>query len=251
MTQVRISVVIPILNEAEELPALLVSLQALGRETEIHFVDGGSRDGSQALVRAAGHAVHTSAPDRARQMNAGAQAAGGDVLLFLHADARLSAEGLEAVRQAMRDPAVVAGRFDLVYETSAWPYPWVAWTGNLRSRLTRIFTGDQTIFVRRAAFDAVGGYPDIPLMEDVEISRRLKRLGRMACLKARVVGSTRKCRREGVWSTLALMWLLRTLHALGVSPARLHQLYYRRDATKRLPQSPPVPRPKSHRSGSA
>lgn len=214
-------------------------------------MDGGSRDGGPALVRAAGYALLPSAPGRARQMNAGARAARGDVLLFLHADARLPADGLEAVRKAMRDPAVVAGRFDLVYETSAWPYPWIAWTGNLRSRLTKIFTGDQTIFVRRQAFDAVRGFPDVPLMEDVEISRRLKRRGRLACLRARVVGSTRKCRREGVWRTLALMWLLRALYTFGVSPTRLHRLYYRRDPTKWLSQPTAGPRSKSHRSGSA
>lgn len=167
-------------------------------------------------------------------MNTGARRAAGDVLLFLHADTRLPPDGVEAVRAAMRDPAVVAGRFDLVYENAPWPYPWIAWSGNLRSRLTGICTGDQTIFVRRAALEAVGGYPEIPLMEDVELSRRLKRLGRVACLRARAVGSTRKYRQEGAWRTVALMALLRALYALGVRPERLHRLYYRRDPRKRL-----------------
>ncbi len=239
----RISIVVPILNEVEELPELIDSLRALGGETEVLFVDGGSVDGGPALARAAGYRLLTSAPGRARQMNAGARAARGDVLLFLHADARLSPAALEAARAAMRDPAVVAGRFDLVYDTTRWPYPWIARLGNVRSRLTRIFTGDQTIFVRRQTFDAVGGYPDIALMEDIELSRRVKRLGPVACLRARVRGSTRKCRREGVWRTVALMWLLRTLYALGAPPARLHRLYYRQDPGKRLTPQAPGPMP--------
>lgn len=234
MPQPRISVIIPILNETEELPTLLSSLRLLDEDTEVLVVDGGSRDGSPTLVREAGYPLLTSVSGRARQMNAGAQAARGDVLLFLHADTRLPPDGMEAVRAAMRNPAVVAGRFDLVYESAPWPYPWIAWTGNLRSRLTGVCTGDQTIFVRRAAFEAPGGYREIPLMEDVELSRRLKRLGRIACLRARVLGSTRKYRQEGVWRTVALMALLRALYALGVRPEPLHRLYYRRDPGKQL-----------------
>lgn len=217
----QISIIIPILNEAEELPALLGCLQALGQGTEVLFVDGGSRDGSPALIRAAGYPLLMAPAGRARQMNTGAEAAAGDVFIFLHADARLTAHGVDAVRTAMRDPTIAAGRFDLAYDTSAWPYPLIAWAGNLRSRITRIFTGDQTIFIRRHAFRAVGGFPDIPLMEDVEISRRLKRLGPTVCLRAHVVGSTRKWRREGIGRTLALMWLLRALRVLGVSPITL------------------------------
>lgn len=230
----RVSVIIPMLNEEDQLPALLTSLRDLGDEIEVIFVDGGSRDRGPALVRAAGHRLLESPPGRARQMNAGARRATGEILLFLHADVRVSAAGLAAMRIAMADADVVAGRFDLEYGTKAWPYGWIAWTGNLRSRLSRIFTGDQTIFVRRSVFEALGGYADIPLMEDVQLARRLKRRGRTACLTARVIASHRKCEREGVWRTLALMWLLRTLHALGVSPARLHRLYYARDPARGL-----------------
>ncbi len=212
------------------------------------FVDGGSADASAAIVRAAGHRLITGAPGRARQMNAGARATRGDILVFLHADVRLPADAIGAIGAAMADARVVAGRFDLAYDTRVWPYPWIAWFGNQRSRLTKIFTGDQTIFVRRSAFIAVGGYPDIALMEDVELSRRLKRRGRLACLRVRVRGSTRKCQREGVWRTIALMWLLRALYALGVAPSRLHRLYYRRDPTKRVAQV--VAGPRSHDAGS-
>lgn len=160
-----VSIVIPILNEADELPELLASLRPFASQAEIVFVDGRSADASATLVRAAGHRLISGAPGWARQMNAGARATHGDVLLFLHADARLPADAVLAVRTAMADPGVVAGRFDLTYETRVWPYPWIAWFGNQRSRITKIFTGDQTIFVRRSAFIAVGRFPDIPLME--------------------------------------------------------------------------------------
>ncbi len=226
------------LNEEPRLPAFLASLRALAPTAEIVFVDGGSIDHSRDLARAAGYTVLEGPPGRARQMNEGARRVGGDVILFLHVDVCLSADGVEAARVAMTDPGAVAGRFDVAYATSTWPYPWIARLGNLRSRLTKIFTGDQAIFVRRAAFEAVGGYPEIPLMEDVELSRRLRRLGGMACLRIQVLGSTRKWRREGVWRTVTLMWLLRALHVLGVPPARLHRLYYRRDPAKRVPPDP-------------
>lgn len=243
-----VSIVIPILNEADELSSLIDSLRPFASEAEIVFVDGGSEDTSAALVRAAGYRLITSAPGRARQMNAGSRATRGDILVFLHVDARLPTDAIDAIRVAMAEPRVVAGRFDLAYETRVWPYPWIAWLGNHRSRLTKIFTGDQTIFVRRSTFIAVGRYPDIPLMEDVELCRRLKRRGRLACLHLRVVGSTRKYRREGVWRTVALMWLLRTLFALGVAPSRLHSLYYRHDPAKRLSHAAG---PRSHDVGSA
>ena len=232
-----VSIIIPMPNEEAELPGLLGSLGTLGGQPEILFVDGGSRDRGPALVRQAGLPVLDSPPGRALQMNRGALGTRGEVLVFLHADSRLPPDSLRAIDVAMSDPAVVGGRLDLVYERAEWPYPWIARLGNLRSRLTKIFTGDQTIFVRRSAFDAVGGYPEIPLMEDIELSRRLKRLGRVACLHAPVAGSTRKWRREGVWRTIGLMWLLRCLYALGASPESLHRLYYGRDPAKRPPST--------------
>ncbi|MBM4440586.1 MAG: TIGR04283 family arsenosugar biosynthesis glycosyltransferase [Candidatus Rokubacteria bacterium] len=243
-----LAIVIPVLNEADELPGLIASLQPFAHEAEIVFVDGGSADASAEIIRAAGLRLVTTEPGRARQMNAGARATRGEILVFLHADVRLPADALGAIRAAMADERVVAGRFDLAYDTRRWPYPAIAWCGSQRSRLTKIFTGDQTIFVRRSAFIAVGRYPDVALMEDVELSRRLKRRGRLACLRLRVRASTRKCRREGVWRTVALMWLLRTLYALGVAPSRLHRVYYRRDPTKRPPQV--VAGPRSHDAGS-
>ena len=163
-------------------------------------------------------------------MNAGARMARGDVLLFLHADTCLAEGALDAVEQAMADPGVVAGRFDVRFETARPMMRMVAWFINHRSRLSGIATGDQAIFVRRTVFATLGGYPDLPLMEDVELSRRLKRRGRLACLREKVTTSARKWKQEGVLRTILMMWLVRFLYFCGVSPAYLHRLYYRRPA---------------------
>lgn len=236
---VSLSIVIPILNEADQIPTLADSLQKLGEGIEVLFVDGGSTDGGQSLIRMSGYPFITSAPGRARQMNTGARSTHGDTLIFLHADVRIPPDSLLALRTALRDRRVVAGRFELRYDTSQWPYSWIAWLGSMRSRLTGLATGDQTIFTRRDAFEAVDGYPEIPLMEDIAIMRRLKRLGRLACLRAPVVGSTRKYQREGIVYAIMLMWLVRGLYAVGASPQFLHRLYYRRDPGKSRPQHRP------------
>jgi rSAM/selenodomain-associated transferase 2 len=196
-------------------------------------VDGASVDRTADVVTAAGGVRYVTSPrGRARQMNAGARVAGGDVLIFLHADTRLPGGALQAVERAMTDPTVVGGRFDVRFDAARPVMRMVAWFINRRSRLSGIATGDQAIFVRRTVFEAIGGYPDIPLMEDIELSRRLKRHGRLACLREQVTTSARKWEQEGVARTILLMWLLRSLHFCGVSPARLHHLYYRRAAWK-------------------
>jgi rSAM/selenodomain-associated transferase 2 len=155
--------------------------------------------------------------------------AAGAILLFLHADTRLPPGGLEAVAAALDDPAVVGGRFDVTFDSRLPIMRAVATLMNIRSRWTGIATGDQTLFVRRGIFDAVGAFPEIPLMEDVEFSRRLKRSGRLACLRLRVITSARKWEREGPIRTIGLMWLLRLLYVAGVSPHRLHRWYYGRE----------------------
>jgi rSAM/selenodomain-associated transferase 2 len=162
-------------------------------------------------------------------MNAGARVARGAVLVFLHADTWLPARALEDVGRALEDGAVVGGRFDVTFDSRRPIMRIVARLMNGRSRLTGIATGDQALFVRREVFIEVGGFPEIPLMEDVEFSRRLKRRGRLAALRTRVTTSARKWEREGALRTIALMWLLRLLHVCGVSPARLHRWYYGRD----------------------
>jgi rSAM/selenodomain-associated transferase 2 len=159
-------------------------------------------------------------------MNAGARAAGGDTLLFLHADTWLPDGATAAIARALAEPGVVGGRFDVRLDSPRPMLRMVASLMNARSRLSGICTGDQGIFVRRADFEAVGGYPDIPLMEDIELSRRLKRRGRLGALRLRVTTSARKWEREGPLRTIGLMWALRFLHFCGVSPERLHRWYY-------------------------
>jgi rSAM/selenodomain-associated transferase 2 len=227
VTRPSLSIVIPALDEAGNLARGLPELRARAPGAEIIVVDGGSADDSRDVVAGvASVRWMTSARGRARQMNAGAQAARGEILVFLHADTRLPPGAATAVVDALADPAVVAGRFDVRLDSRRPLLAVVGWMMNQRSRLTGICTGDQAIFVRRTVFQALGGYADIPLMEDIELSRRLRRRGRLAPLRLRVTTSARKWEGEGVVRTIVLMWTLRLLYALGVAPARLHRWYY-------------------------
>jgi len=194
------------------------------------LVDGGSRDGTIEIARRVPDVTALVSPrGRAIQMNAGARAAHGRVLLFLHADTWLPDGALAAVGDALADPAVVGGRFDVRFDSSRPVLSMIAFFMNLRSRWSGISTGDQAIFVRRDVFDSLGGFAAIPLMEDIELTRRLKRRGRVVALRARVTTAARKWEREGALRTMALMWALRFLYVCGVKPARLHRWYYRRD----------------------
>ena len=222
-----LSIVVPVLDEARNLERLLPELRALAPGAEVVVADGGSGDDGAAVVaRYPGVRWVTAPRGRALQMNAGAAAAAGEVLLFLHADTRLPPRFDAAIGAALADPAVVGGRFDVRFDNPGAAFRMIAAMMNLRSRLSRISTGDQAMFVRRGAFAALGGYPPIPLMEDIELSRQLKRRGRIASLRERVTTSARKWERDGVLRTIALMWVLRFLYAAGVSPARLHRWYY-------------------------
>ena len=223
-----LSIIVPALREAPNLARLLPALRAAAPGAEIIVADAGSDDGTGEIVaRTPGVTVLHGERGRARQMNAGARAAQGDTLLFLHADT-VPPDGFEAaIERALVEPGVVAGRFDVRLDNPRWPFRLIASLMNLRSRLSGISTGDQALFVRRDVFEAMGGFPDIPLMEDIEITRRLKRRGRQAALRERVTTSARKWEREGVARTIGLMWTLRVLYACGVSPARLHRWYYR------------------------
>jgi rSAM/selenodomain-associated transferase 2 len=216
---------VPVLNEAPGIVAALAPLQALRRAGhEVIVVDGGSKDATPALAAPLADQILRAARGRARQMNAGAAVADGDVLLFLHADTRLPENAPELIASALRGHAW--GRFDVVIDGRPFMLRVVAVLMNLRSRRTGIATGDQAIFVTRAAFDAAGGYPDQPLMEDIELSKRLKRFGPPACLDARVVTSGRRWKRHGVWRTLLFMWRLRFDYWRGVPAARLAARYY-------------------------
>jgi len=226
----RVTVVIPALDEARNLARLLPDLRARWPDAEVVVADGGSADDTAAVVaRHAGVRGVVAPRGRARQMNAGARAGTGDALLFLHADTVLPDGALQAIAGALADRGVVGGRFDVRFDSPRVVMALVAAGMNRRSRLTGIATGDQAIFVRRRVFDAMGGFPDIPLMEDVEFTKRLKRQGRLACLRLAVTTSARKWEREGAIRTVLLMWTLRLLHLGGVTPARLHRWYYGRD----------------------
>ncbi|MFI5328034.1 MAG: TIGR04283 family arsenosugar biosynthesis glycosyltransferase [Candidatus Rokuibacteriota bacterium] len=223
----RLAIVIPALDEAANLARLLPDLARDCPGAEIVVVAGGSRDETATVVaRAPGPRLLASARGRALQMNHGARAAGGDALLFLHADTRLPGGAARAIEGALADPGVVGGRFDVRFDNERALFRVIAWFMNTRSRASGICTGDQAIFVRRADFEAVGGYPEIPLMEDIELTRRLKRRGRLRALRLRVTTSARKWEREGPLRTIGLMWALRFLHFCGVAPARLHRWYY-------------------------
>lgn len=221
----RLSIILPTLNEAEGIAAALAPLQALRRAGhEVIVADGGSADATPALAAPLADRVIAASRGRARQMNAGAEAAGGDALLFLHADTRLPEGAVERIAEALAHHAW--GRFDVTITGRPALLAVVAALMNLRSRLTGIATGDQAHFVTRVAFDAVGGFPDQPLMEDIELSKRLKRLGPPACLRERVTTSGRRWERHGVWPTVLLMWRLRFDYWRGVPAQRLARRYY-------------------------
>lgn len=222
----RLSIIVPTLNEAEGIVAMLESLREMrGRGHEVIVVDGGSSDGTANLAAGLADRLLVASAGRASQMNAGARAAAGDVLLFLHADSRLPGAADRLVLQGLAAGGAAWGRFD-VRIASAHPLLRLVETMmNLRSRLTRICTGDQGIFVRREAFDAVGGYPVQALMEDIAISARLRRLSAPLCLRQRCLTSARRWESQGVLRTIILMWWLRLQYALGVAPARLARDY--------------------------
>jgi len=224
-----LSVIIPVLNEAKNLESILSRLRATCPAAEVVVVDGGSEDEISTIVRRFPWVMYLSGRrGRARQMNAGASVAKGEILLFLHADVRLSARAEATIIEAFSDHDIVAGRFDIRFDNPRPVFKVIAFFINFRSRLTKICTGDQALFVRRKTFEELGGYPDIPLMEDVELARRLKRRGGMICLRSKVTASARKWEREGVFRTILLMWALRFLYFIGVNPSRLHRWYYGR-----------------------
>jgi rSAM/selenodomain-associated transferase 2 len=221
----RISIVMPVLDEAATIEATLAALAPLrARGVELVVVDGGSTDGTVRLALPLADAVLASPRGRARQMNVGAARAGGDLIVFLHADTVLPPDADRCVAAALERGAWW-GRFDVRIAGRPWMLQVVAALMNLRSRVSGIATGDQAIFVRRDVFERIGGMPDQPLMEDVELSRRLLRLARPACLRDRVVTSGRRWETRGVWRTIALMWRLRWRYWRGESPQALARAY--------------------------
>lgn len=221
-----LSVVIPCLDEAAGIAEALTALAPLRqRGVEVIVVDGGSRDETVARARPLADRVIDAARGRATQMNAGAAVARGDALLFLHADTVLPADADRHVATALWTQPLAWGRFDVRIVGEHPMLAVIAMLMNARSRLGGIATGDQALFMTRAAFDAVGGFPALPLMEDVAMSRALKRLAAPCCLRATVETSGRRWERHGVWRTILLMWRLRLAYALGADPRTLAARY--------------------------
>jgi rSAM/selenodomain-associated transferase 2 len=224
MADPLISIVIPALDEAQGIAAMLDALAPMrDAGAEIIVVDGGSADATVEQARGRADQVLQGPRGRARQMNHGAAAARGDILLFVHADTRLPDGALALVGQALRTHAW--GRFDVTISGRPALLRVIAAMMNWRSRATGIATGDQAIFVTRAAFGAVGGFPDQPLMEDIELSKRLRRIGAPACLPERVVTSGRRWETHGPLRTMWLMWRLRFLYWLGTPAEKLAKAY--------------------------
>ena len=216
-----LSVIVPVLDEATGIVAVLGALAPLRAQGhQVIVVDGGSEDGSRELARPLVDLVVEAPRGRARQMNAGAAAANGEALLFLHADTRLPPEAATLVLAALAQHSW--GRFDVKLAGASPLLAVIAFFMNLRSRLTGIATGDQAIFVRREVFP---GFPEIPLMEDVAFSIIMKRHSRPACLRSKVVSSGRRWQQHGVLRTMLLMWRLRLAYFLGAAPDELAQRY--------------------------
>ena len=222
-----LSIIIPALDEAGGIAEVLRALAPLrGRGAEVIVADGGSGDGTRDVAAPLADRIVDAPRGRALQMNAGAALASGDTLLFLHADTRLPGDADRLIESRIAAGAVW-GRFDVRIDGAHPMLGVIATMMNLRSRLTGIATGDQAMFMRRSAFDAVGGFPEQALMEDIAMSSALGRIARPACLRERVRTSGRRWETNGLWRTVFLMWSLRLRYFFGADPARLARTYRR------------------------
>lgn len=220
------SIIVPVLNEADQIVQRLQHVRTLmNRQWKLIVVDGGSHDATCVLATPWCDELLQSAPGRSQQMNKGAQAALGDVLVFLHVDTLLPRDFEQQMQQFLHS-GKRWGRFDVVLDSDHPVLKLVTFMMNLRSRLTGIATGDQAFFVHRTFFEKLQGFADIPLMEDVEFSRRACRVERPFCSRARVITSARKWQRNGIFRTIVLMWWIRLAYFVGVSPITLHRWYY-------------------------
>jgi rSAM/selenodomain-associated transferase 2 len=216
--------VMPVLNEATVISAALERLRRDFPCCELVVADGGSTNGTAELAAPLARVVR-SEPGRAAQMDAGARHARGEVLWFVHADTQVDPGALGQIRQALADPATVGGGLTLRFDRPGFALGYVAWTSNLRARYLHWVFGDQAMFVRRSVFDALGGFPALPVMEDLEMSRRLHRRGRLAVLAATATTSARRFTEHGTWRTLAFMQYLKLLYFAGADPQRISDRY--------------------------
>lgn len=234
---IEVSIVVPVLNEASTIRECLARLRRDFPDCELLVADGGSRDGTAALAAQYGRVVH-SEPGRGCQMNTGAAASAGAILWFLHADCTIPVTALAALRSALADPAVVGGGLQLRFDQRSAGLNWLAYTSNHRARRLGWIFGDQAMFVRRAVFEELGGFPQIPLMEDLEMSRRLRRRGHLVILPVACTASARRLVQHGPWRMTVLMQVLKAQYLLGVDPERIRRRYEagtRRGRRKRAP----------------
>ena len=225
---VKISIIIPVLNEENSIHQFLDQLQWLRNAGhELIVVDGGSTDNTLKFAQGCYDLLLHSAKGRAKQMNAGAAAASGDTLLFLHADTSLPSAADMLIGNALSTHNKVWGRFDVRLTGGSLLFRMIERLMNMRSRITGIATGDQAMFVKAAPFSQLGGFEEIPLMEDVSLSKRLKRFSPPVCLCEKVVTSSRRWEENGIWKTIILMWQLRLAYFLGEDPHTLVNKYYR------------------------
>lgn len=223
-----ISIIIPVLNEEKNISIVLENIKRLNGEKEIIVVDGGSIDNTVEIVKKKGVMLLSLQKGRGCQMNKGAETANGDTLLFLHADTTLPENAITRIVETMKNHKIIGGRFDVRFDDDRFIFKLIAFLMNWRSRLTSIFTGDQAIFIRKNIFKDIGGYLEIPLMEDIALSKRMKRTGRVACLEYSAITSARKWKEEGIIKTILLMWFLRLLYFFKISPIFLSKIYYRK-----------------------
>lgn len=224
----RLSIIIPVLNEGHQVERRLKPLMAQCGDDptlEVIVADGGSRDETVAIARSLGVSIITAPPGRANQMNAGARVAQGDVLLFLHADTLLPDNFQTLISDTLAQPNVIAGAFELAIQGPNPALRWVEWGVGVRSHLFQMPYGDQALFLKRTTFAALGGFADLPIMEDFDLIQRLKKQGRVAIAPAAVMTSGRRWEKLGVWKTTLLNQVIILGYRLGVSPARLMQWY--------------------------
>ena len=222
-----ISLITPVLDEEDELPAFLKQLA--GQEIlELILVDGGSRDRTREIASKYSVTCLQGPTGRGSQLNLGARQARGDILFFVHCDTRLPGNFPKLIRGALDSPATSAGAFSLTIDGSGWSYRLIEAGANLRSRLLGLPYGDQGLFLTRRLFKQIGGYPDQPLLEDVALVRRLRRLGKILVLDSPIRVSARRWQRLGPWHTTVLNQTILLAYLLGMSPARLARIYYRR-----------------------
>jgi len=231
-TDSHISFIIPVLNDLEALKRLLPAVQEYRNQGhELLIIDGGSTDGSVTFARSLADRILMTGTGRGRQMNLGAENASHNILFFLHADSQLPPDAGNLILNALSDPDKFWGRFDVCLDEPGVGYTLIAFMMNLRSRWSGVATGDQGIFVRKQYFQKAGRYADIPLMEDIALSKALRKIAWPVCLPEKIVTSARRWRNQGMLKTVLLMWWLRLAYVAGVKPAILAKWYYPEEKT--------------------